>query len=661
MAESKVECSTSTRPDCASSPPPNCSICLGPFSNQCVSDSCRHMFCFKCLLEWSRIKAECPLCKIPFKSIIHNVRSDSEYDQHIVQTTQAIPNEIIHHLPTSSTRHQFHFRTTFTVDTRGEHAIQQMLLTHPLTNGGQISFSGYSPRRFLRRRRDSSATTFRRSIYNNNLWVSAMPDVTGTYRDVSPSFFRNYPGARTRLAPWLNRELNALLYENTPLIMHLVDQIMEWLLRHHICSRAFRNFLAEYLGQKTDHFVHEFYNFMRSPFDMIGYDRHIVYTERPRSPAPFIDVESDSDNSDVILVDVQPLTRPEENVVIDLLDSDSDNSVLMSNWPTPALQMNSNQPMVISSDDDEGERAPPAEPTVANTTNRSNSIVGDNVENEQQSETQTKPMLPLKLRLKHKRLSKQKMKKRKYHRSSSSSSTSSSSSSSSSSESNSDNDYRKKRKRKQKKRRHGKSHKDIWVISSGGSATSDSDDSELEENLPLSLVLNKTNKKLKHKKKKKHSQKKSKSKNRDKDRKRPKLHNPDCVTENCTNWNSELDAFSSAGVNFNVEDLPSCSYSSQSHDSPGTSAVDLSSYKIKKLIEHSSSDEDEDSDYDKKPLVKSEVHDVRHLRTSNNNNNNLNLFNGSVSFDEEPRSSNIDVVLKNTADMLHTYTDYKEK
>lgn len=42
---------------------------------------------------------------------------------------------------------QLIFRTTFTVDTRGEHAIQQMLLTHPLTNGGQISIEGYTPGR----------------------------------------------------------------------------------------------------------------------------------------------------------------------------------------------------------------------------------------------------------------------------------------------------------------------------------------------------------------------------------------------------------------------------------------------------------------------------------------------------------------------------------
>lgn len=83
-------------------------------------------------------------------------------------------------------------------------------------------------------------------------------------------YLRENPAARQRLVPWLNRELNALLFENTQQVMHLVDIIMEYLLSHHIRSTAFKNMLREHLGSKTEHFVHEFYTFMRSPYDMIG-------------------------------------------------------------------------------------------------------------------------------------------------------------------------------------------------------------------------------------------------------------------------------------------------------------------------------------------------------------------------------------------------------
>ncbi|KAK9876185.1 hypothetical protein WA026_011303 [Henosepilachna vigintioctopunctata] len=338
MADSKF-----TNPSNSTSPPPNCAICLGSCSNKCFSDTCMHQFCFKCLLQWSKIKAECPLCKQPFKSIIHNVKSNEEYEEHIVEQRplHIIDNEQYLYLPQSppnpSRQHRFHFRTTFTVNTHGENAIQQMLLSHSLSNGISISnyMPGSWPQHSRRSRRDNISTTtiFRRSIYNNNLWASAPADVSGAYREVTPEYFQANPASRTRLAPWLNRELNALLYENTQDVMQLVDTIMDYLLRYHICSRSFRNLLQTYLGERTDHFVHEFYNFMRSPFDMIGYDRHVIYMGRPTTPTPFIDISEDN-SSDVMIVEETP-------VVIEVSSSNSDDDVIMTSFPSemPKPQM----------------------------------------------------------------------------------------------------------------------------------------------------------------------------------------------------------------------------------------------------------------------------------------------------------------------------------
>lgn len=86
---------TSERSEGASSPPPNCSICLGKLKNTSFTDSCLHQFCFTCLLQWSKIKTECPLCKQTFKSIIHNVRSEEDYDQYHV------PRDLASQLPSS--------------------------------------------------------------------------------------------------------------------------------------------------------------------------------------------------------------------------------------------------------------------------------------------------------------------------------------------------------------------------------------------------------------------------------------------------------------------------------------------------------------------------------------------------------------------------------
>lgn len=38
-----------------SSPPPKCAICLGKCRQKCYTDSCRHQFCYHCLLEWSKV------------------------------------------------------------------------------------------------------------------------------------------------------------------------------------------------------------------------------------------------------------------------------------------------------------------------------------------------------------------------------------------------------------------------------------------------------------------------------------------------------------------------------------------------------------------------------------------------------------------------------
>jgi len=59
-----------------------CAICLGELVNKSYSSSCKHEFCYSCLLEWSKIKPECPLCKTAFRSIYYNIRGEggAEFD-----------------------------------------------------------------------------------------------------------------------------------------------------------------------------------------------------------------------------------------------------------------------------------------------------------------------------------------------------------------------------------------------------------------------------------------------------------------------------------------------------------------------------------------------------------------------------------------------------
>ena len=156
---------------------------------------------------------------------------------------------------------------------------------------------------------------------------------------------------------WLNRELTALIHD-TMMQSSLAHLIMETLNWHHIRSRFFKNLLHGYLGDRTDHFIHEFSSYMRSPYDMFGYDRAAHYTvssqhyrlstvseeedsdevtvvsttnntpisELLHQPTiEVIEINSDSSHdSDVILNEVAP-------VVVDLLNSESDDTVIVEN------------------------------------------------------------------------------------------------------------------------------------------------------------------------------------------------------------------------------------------------------------------------------------------------------------------------------------------
>jgi len=79
-------------------PPPSpspdtakCAICLGDLQDKCYSNTCCHEFCYGCLVKWSEVKPECPLCKSTFQSIYYNIRNMSDYDEYIVPVNPPPP------------------------------------------------------------------------------------------------------------------------------------------------------------------------------------------------------------------------------------------------------------------------------------------------------------------------------------------------------------------------------------------------------------------------------------------------------------------------------------------------------------------------------------------------------------------------------------------
>ena len=70
-----------------------CSICIDEIKEMCYTDTCLHRFCFPCLSEWVKRKQVCPLCKAEFTNIIHNIKSDDEYEM-----TPLFPHELVSEL-----------------------------------------------------------------------------------------------------------------------------------------------------------------------------------------------------------------------------------------------------------------------------------------------------------------------------------------------------------------------------------------------------------------------------------------------------------------------------------------------------------------------------------------------------------------------------------
>ncbi|XP_021936963.1 E3 ubiquitin-protein ligase Topors-like isoform X2 [Zootermopsis nevadensis] len=280
------------------SPEPNCAICLGKSRNKCFTDSCLHQFCFNCLLEWSKVKPECPLCKQSFKSIIHNVRSNEDYDQYHLHPAAENPYPWVNMINIDMVQQPFRYRTTFTPNRRLERVLEhldQRDLRHRMEPGDVLP-----AQRTFRRRRGLVPNEFRMNVYNQNLWLTTLPSV-GLPRDLSPQNFRNHPEEVHRLIPWLNRELQVIL-RSPGLSARVLNLVISQLPHNHMLSEEFRLPLSTFLRHHCDHFIHEFTSFAGSSYDMVGFDENAHYTVPNNFGDMVHEVLSDSSDSDVVIL-----------------------------------------------------------------------------------------------------------------------------------------------------------------------------------------------------------------------------------------------------------------------------------------------------------------------------------------------------------------------
>uniref|UniRef100_A0A8C5LB26 E3 ubiquitin-protein ligase Topors n=2 Tax=Jaculus jaculus TaxID=51337 RepID=A0A8C5LB26_JACJA len=294
------------------SPDSKCPICLDRFDNVSYLDRCLHKFCFRCVQEWSKNKAECPLCKQPFDSIFHSVRAEDDFKEYVLRPSY---NGSF----TTPDVRRFRYRTTMTRERNASvyspGSTMNRRTTTPPDSGVLFEGLGISARsrdveiphfmrqiatrrpatsdeRSLRKIQEQDIINFRRTLYRAGARVRNIED-GGRYRDISAEFFRRNPACLHRLVPWLKRELTVLFGAHGSLVNIVQHIIMSNVTRYDLESQAFVSDLRPFLLNRTEHFIHEFISFARSPFNMAAFDQHANYD----CPAPSYEEGSHSDSS----------------------------------------------------------------------------------------------------------------------------------------------------------------------------------------------------------------------------------------------------------------------------------------------------------------------------------------------------------------------------
>lgn len=305
------------------SPDSKCPICLDSFKNVASLNRCLHRFCFRCIHEWSKNKAECPLCKQPFHSIFHSVKGENDFKEFILRPPEngAALNAAAGDPPERVLRP----RVLRGRERRSHRAQQPAPSSSPpleddvmfdgLTDAAALAENqdvqqmvlrltarrhGRGEGRSLRRLRDQDVVAFRRALYRTGVRVRNARDAS-RQRDISAAFLRQNPGCLRRLLPWLQRELTVLYGSHGSLVNIVQNIIISRIMNYNMEDSAIRDELRPFLLARTDHFLHELVSFARSTLNMEAYDQQAVYD----CPAPSYEEGSSSDLSVIAISEVR--------------------------------------------------------------------------------------------------------------------------------------------------------------------------------------------------------------------------------------------------------------------------------------------------------------------------------------------------------------------
>ncbi|KAI8361569.1 hypothetical protein B0O80DRAFT_494112 [Mortierella sp. GBAus27b] len=305
--------------------PSHCVICLNSCDDRTVLSTCRHEFCFHCILQWSMISHSCPLCVQIFDSCIHDIKDDQNYTVHRFEPLSG--SSCTGSSPASaSSSSTIHASTPSRQLTVPYGIIRQ--LYGPPQNRRRYRNQQRSERAEERlvSEQHQDALERRRHVYHHRLFVKHMgANRISGFQQITPETFKVLPHRLERLIPWIRRDLQAILslstssfqdtnisttedhyrelhptrrrYEELDSGLEVIrEYIIAVLKRYDLQTDHAQDLLRDFLHGHTEHFVHELMAFARSPYSLEAYDQSAQYKEiRPGGTLDSTDQEDTSD------------------------------------------------------------------------------------------------------------------------------------------------------------------------------------------------------------------------------------------------------------------------------------------------------------------------------------------------------------------------------
>ncbi|KAJ3576318.1 hypothetical protein NP233_g498 [Leucocoprinus birnbaumii] len=257
-------------------PDTNCSICLQAMEDRTVIPTCSHEFCFDCLMIWTAQSRRCPLCTQTIgEYVIHDIRTRYDYRKHHLAPLRSSSPQLLRPPQTTAA-----IEARNAARRRRQERERERHRREELDERDQLELS----------------IAMRRWIYKHDLYAKHVASNSFTkYRPYpTPAQFTASPDLISRTTTFLRRELQVWHGLDVEFLTNLIISLMKAI---DIRSESAVKLLAEFLDMDShyesgnrhinaEHFAHEVYSYVRSPYrDLFVYDSVVQY-ERPPNVSP---------------------------------------------------------------------------------------------------------------------------------------------------------------------------------------------------------------------------------------------------------------------------------------------------------------------------------------------------------------------------------------